>query len=797
MYSHGTFKYIVPKPDLTPQTMSVSEVQQRRANVVPRIWNHFEKLRGIVERHESVIQRRWRKKSKVARRYVLQRAWGSSPPMATKHRPDVVHIRCRPFASVERSHFMWPYINLEDLEKTEPLLLLLNARGRNSPSTFAFTDLEHAMFGYRVGTLRGPPFLDRWNMRFTGRDSPNLSPGEGLWVLKIQDRLYQFLLKTCKEILHDLNLEDEELQTLPVQEEPPLPTSNRNDDALTTSLMITRYEATYHLPSKLDVRRIQSLISAKCSEVEDRLRALREDPGFFAYKILEMYQHRPEQLPDPNGRCQPLLRTEDQRKQLMAVVTMQVTTYSMADVEIWAFMHEKANRLAALKEKLFDGADKKIQPEEDLPPELAQELYSFIFHLDQLMNPFIARAERTAITSPTLRHLIRCDPEKVLEAAVNEDADVKFDRSNVKITEMESEYLWVLKNMSDKYYRGHMGVHTCVEELERIASDPKGRKLVTNYMAEYYSDICIMTECKRQTELFQPWAATFDAAMDQDEMRQRLLALGQRTIDTLTPLFDFRLKLDTTLAGSAIVKMKYPVDKRPSQSNVEAIQAAETALDSFWEKVIAEVREAGLWKGRIKEVLLRRPERKVAYVETPKSDKRSTSDITAVETFGGDSLRQDAKPQSTLVTAPKVKEKTRPPEKPVQEDAANDENAPDDGGNPPQSTFEVDKRAKKVFSMLFYDPSVSRSRLPGEIPWADFLYAMHHVGFSIEKLGGSRWQFTPGPTLEGDEYSRGIQFHEPHPNDKVPFIIARLHGRRLARAYGWDGEMFQEREGPN
>lgn len=45
--------------------------------------------------------------------------------------------------------FFWPHLNLEDLCKTEPLLLLLNARARNSPAVFAHSDLEPAHRGMR------------------------------------------------------------------------------------------------------------------------------------------------------------------------------------------------------------------------------------------------------------------------------------------------------------------------------------------------------------------------------------------------------------------------------------------------------------------------------------------------------------------------------------------------------------------------------------------------------------------------------------------------------------------------
>lgn len=66
-------------------------------------------------------------------------------------------------------------------------------------------------------------------MRFLGRDSAetygelvsweqdpkahkrliqwrDVSPGQGLWILEIQDRLYQFLVDACRQILHDTDL---------------------------------------------------------------------------------------------------------------------------------------------------------------------------------------------------------------------------------------------------------------------------------------------------------------------------------------------------------------------------------------------------------------------------------------------------------------------------------------------------------------------------------------------------------------------------------------------------------------
>ena len=102
--------------------------------------------------------------------------------------------------------------------------------------------------------------------------------------------------------------------------------------------------------------------------------------------------------------------------------------------------------------------------------------------------------------------------------------------------------------------------------------------------------------------------------------------------------------------------------------------------------------------------------------------------------------------------------------------------------------FYLEARALKVFRTLFYAPSISAT--PGEIAWADFPYAMTSVGFEIEKLYGSIWQFTPTKL----DVERSIHFHEPHPSGKLRYVVARRFGRRLHRAYGLDGSCFVKKE---
>lgn len=90
-----------------------------------------------------------RKKNLKQRREILLKAW---PNMSATHRPDFVNFRDSkkqaPRSRTCRSEaFLWPHINLEDLQQRNLLLLFLNSRGRNLPETFRLADVKAAHLG--------------------------------------------------------------------------------------------------------------------------------------------------------------------------------------------------------------------------------------------------------------------------------------------------------------------------------------------------------------------------------------------------------------------------------------------------------------------------------------------------------------------------------------------------------------------------------------------------------------------------------------------------------------------------
>lgn len=180
-----------------------------------------------------------------------------------------------------RDPFLLPSINLEDLVKAKPLLLLLNSRGRNTPDIFVNADFN-ATYICTISQGVVPVLLSGYTMLLSRRKSAvtngkllswdendqafdmmssdvGIQPGEGLLVLEIQQKALQFLLSCVELILCDLPLDD---MSVPVQP-PPSALDSGSGDTEWSSLAAVCLEAPYRVPDKFDFLRMKSLIYAK------------------------------------------------------------------------------------------------------------------------------------------------------------------------------------------------------------------------------------------------------------------------------------------------------------------------------------------------------------------------------------------------------------------------------------------------------------------------------------------------------------------------------------------------------
>lgn len=328
-----------------------------------------------------------------------------------------------------------------------------------------------------------------------------------------------------------------------------------------------------------------------------------------------------------------------------------------------------------------------------------------------------------------------------------------------------------------------------------IESEPQAKAMITPFVASSIGELSILSECLHQLEIYQPWARTYDAMMTEDRDKTFRLCHDKHLEDT-----EHLMCRSLYLCGESIGRLgaptnerfAYPIDERMTRENVAALRKAESNIDAFWSVIDRQITKTF---GPVKRTVIHRfvtqsldLQRTPAWVEprtnTPRVIQPLFTSLAELELDRRHFTEQNKSNEGHTAKS-KSKTKTRGAAAQV-EPQAEEPLEYDTHDEPPK--YAVDARALKVFKTIFFTPSINAT--PGEIKWPDFLHAMTSVGFAPEKLYGSVWHFSP----TNAELQRSINFHEPHKDGKatgkIPYCIARGIGRRLNRAYGWDGSRF-------
>lgn len=407
----------------------------------------------------------------------------------------------------------------------------------------------------------------------------------------------------------------------------------------------------------------------------------------------------------------------------------------------------------------------------------------------------MVKLKNGAAASPPLRRFFAREPPS--DAHTTEIMITR--KPETRMNSIESQLYWLLRTLWDNGPISFVvSVPVLVDELERlIQTESQTRELLSSHVIAIIGDISITSQCLNQLNLYQPWAQRMDSQLlDRGEQFKkdyaartgpwhRMLAVLRETASSSEA---------TSLSKPFWGKVAYPIGKRRTRENVEALRQTESNLDAFWEFIdksmlakVGYLQETTVGNLLSQHRVLQRtqewtePEKPSSAA--PAQDKASGADLCGLyqpisTTYSGLTAKD------LHVAHPKTKIKTHgtPQSAPAPIADAQALEGPDPVD--PQPTFSVDARAFKVFRTLFFKPNVTST--PGEIPWTDFVHAMVSVGFTAMKLYGSVWKFQP----TGLDMNRNIQFHEPHPRGKLTFLMARHYGRRLNRAYDWAGEMF-------
>ena len=527
-------------PVLTPDEVR-SEAKARSEAV----FGHLNNLKNIIDTLEPSIQKRWINKTKEKRKKILLQAF---PDIALCHCPDLQALKAisTNAASVaSKSALMWPQINLEDLLKPRHLLIFLNSRGRNPPDAFAMADWDACRLG-AISRAVDIVFLNHHVMMFTGRRTPEtygelvawndhpeaidwfikqrgLPPGAGLHTLKVQERLYLFLVDCCKAILHEISADSIEHVRQVVQ---PEPLSVISSDTGVVSLANVAAEAPYRLPANLDIKRVYSIIAAKYSAAEDHFWALREDPGYFAETMLDFSEHAPERLRNINGHLHPTLTDPRTESIFSKHVIKSVIVSAVASFQHWGVLCERIKKLLDLQ-KAYKA---QILPEKDLPLEFALAFYETYHHLVQLAKTPLGFLKLGFHASPPIR------PFFMRRSKNSNETVLAVEDNPVRPKTKSAEALcWIFSALADEDASYFYGFNALVDELEYlIQTDLEAKTLISSWVADKISNLAVYSQAMHQIELYQPWSATFqDGMLEHEEEIRKDFAETSKNLDSL------------------------------------------------------------------------------------------------------------------------------------------------------------------------------------------------------------------------------------------------------------------------
>ncbi|KAL8667893.1 MAG: hypothetical protein Q9202_000358 [Teloschistes flavicans] len=781
----------------TPRILSLPQAKQSATSYSKAIFADRDALLAILDRYEETIQKRWAKKNGEQRRKILLVAY---PDIPATHRPDFEALRRESAGQTKAGtrfydSFLLPSLNLEDLLKPRILPLMLNARTRNAPDVFANADFNSIHLG-QVAQAVIPAYISGYTMILVGQKSASaygnilswdddhdafdkmssgigIQPGEGLVVLEIQQRKMAFLRSCAETILQDLPLYDTNVPKQP----PPPDLSSKSDDSEWPSLLKEILEAPYRTPDPFDLGRLKTFVSAKCDEAEDHIWLLREDPSYFQDTVLDWSEHRQEKILSINGGKHPALKDDTFLERVLRNIVSDAYLGFLAWDELRRFLDE----MEGLKDK-YAGL---ISPSLALPREYEEALCHFSHFVEQMTQNPILGYKKGMPASPPLRSHYSRQPQDPTTTRIRTTSK---SSSYMK----KDHFLWLLERLllDDQVFL--MGLENILDEVNRaISRDKHNRERVSSWVARVLSDLSLLGELRRQLGLLRPGPPMTEAVPheEQKEAFTQRMKLSGYVRET------FR-KVKWSANAIPLSKFNYPSDKRSTAKTTEAIQTAERHLDLFWDDVDNQLRK--LTGKNIQSILadilspreIRRTADWMGVDANDKADNEQLGDLTAKAAL----LELETRTEETVTSS--ETSKIRPQKIKTRGETRESSSAHSDHDHhhqqqeayqPPR--FTVSKRGFKVFSTLYHDPSGDDP--PGEIPWSEFLSAMASVGFSIRKLDGSAWVFEPSSTATDDDlWRRSIIFHEPHPNNKIAYRVARRFGRRLERAYGWTGGTF-------
>jgi hypothetical protein len=765
------------------------------------VYAKWDTLRAIVFNKGELVRSRWEKKKLGDRQDLLKAAWSGIPEF---HRPESfaqTYKPYRPAAGVPPMDHMCPYINLKDLENKAALLRFIDARAGEAPDLFAMS--EHIFMPAvqieidnkqpskmwlrgrkEYGKVKDFGNADEANQ--VEYDAKGVNSCKGLLILFIQERILDFLVFCCQNLLADKEM----LELLP-----PSSDSKLGDSWLasfkqdrTTDHAVVAASAPFLPRTGLDLDRIRHLVSTQTTMAELDVWQIREDPAHFASGYAAVADHDPRFVLDPLGR-------EDASTKTQAFISSNLNilvTRSHYELVCWDQIRMQLEKIERLLVKHPDG----LNIDSLQPLELGKAVQFFGVLLDNATGVFMHDIGNYSASFELRRFFTRT-------STIDRRASLHEDPVRSQVCKLIED----LKEHQKKKQPGSFtGVRFRLDLIDTyLREKPAGWKWISPLVQQALTKLSILAECSFVFE-FQPW----HEKLQWNLLEERLA--DEKYVDSLWgPQMAWITILekgqkgdfapDPSLGDPSDGKFDYPVQQGKNKKKVvEQMCRAEANLDTLWGSIDAKLKELadGHAQVALQRLLdqggdMRRTkswsERHQEWSEKYKSETpaRLPSDLLcepqALSRIFHDASKDITGNFDKSTISIKTEEKTRG-------EPAPDEAAAELARDPSperRPTLKVSKKAFQTFSKIFHDPDANGTAA-GPVQWRDFKTALTSLGFTAAQMHGSQWQFNPSPQME---LARGISFHQPHPETTFSRDQARNIGTRLHRVYGWDASTFE------
>jgi hypothetical protein len=740
-----------------------------------------EELKAIITDYYAYVSQRWERKSRKQRKSLLLRVHPNMPTHACEDLKLLRSRRTRKLTDQQKNILLCSQINLEQLGDDESLLMWMFARARHAPHHFVRSDLirtnalENAtdLMIFQPG---GPQSYGGRLMHVNLTDKPELYGvavqyygatyqemfarddmmvcGLGMRVFEAQAMINNFLLKMCRAILHDQPMLQP--QTL----NPPSFSPIGGPEVPTILANVLRRP--YMSATGSGFKDLATIVANRYETLADHAWSLREDPNCFVDWVNNI------KVNTYVGDLKGGKGIEQVFPELIHSRFEALFTNLLA----WTALRDAMTRL----EQTIQRHNDKLEDGTTLFHDVALEF----IRLSSIVVPYLKIS--TMVTTITY-----------FSSAQNQKNYIFGDVREVQVMPRPGQHLsdeakhieWLMFALKDGKadYWGYDGF---VVEIGKYlnSKNPAARELHSPITSQGLIDLAILislrTELDRYTHMLPQAFSSYSAYMEANNSIRK-----EELFEHCMVQMPFREDL-MAICNPKSGKFRYPAQKTRTKANVATMRAAEERLRKIWFVVIYDMKETKMLPIELAKFFISRklsstPE----WVEPQCSSALPLHDSQKLADSPQSSIRAQTTDTGSKrnFEAPVVKTKEKTKGIVSTNEAEYDAQAQisEPTVAKPDPVFHVDKRALKVFRVLFYTPCAHAQ--PGEISWKDFLHAMTSIGFSAAHLFGSIWQFS------SDEYG-SIQFHDPH-TAKMSFNYARYIGRRLARKFRWDGDNFQ------